>query len=49
MCVVFVPGVLQESQQREVYPEGPAGCPDAESPEVSPASSGADGGMAAQI
>lgn len=43
MCIVLVPGVLQESQQWEVYPEGPAGCPDAESPEVSSASSGTDG------
>lgn len=41
MCVyVFVAGVLKESQQWEVYTEGPAGCPDAESPQVPSTSSG---------
>lgn len=37
---VFFAGVLKESQQWEVYAEGPAGCPHAESPQVPPASSG---------
>lgn len=39
MCIVFA-GVLKESEQREVYTEGPAGCPDAESPQVPSTSSG---------
>lgn len=37
---LFVPGVLQKGQQWEVYSEGPAGRPDAESPQVPSASSG---------
>ena len=40
MCIVFVAGVLKESQQWEVHSEGPAGCPDAESPQVPSTSSG---------
>lgn len=38
MCVV--PGVLKESQQREVFAEGPACCPDAEGPQVPSTSAG---------
>lgn len=37
-----IPGVLQKSQQWEVHPEGPAGCPDAESPQVPSPSTGKD-------
>lgn len=40
MCIVFVPGVLKESQQWEVYTEGPASCTDAEGPQVPSAPSG---------
>lgn len=36
----FVSGVLKESQQREVFAEGPARCPDAEGPQVPSASAG---------
>ncbi len=39
-CIVFVSGVLKESQQWEVYAEGPAGCPDAENPQVPSTASG---------
>lgn len=37
-----VTGVLQKSQQWEVYTEGPAGRPDAESPQVPSPSSGTE-------
>lgn len=40
MSLVFVAGMLKESQQWQVYTEGPAGGPDAESPQVPPTSSG---------
>lgn len=32
--------MLEESQQREVFTEGPAGCPDAEGPQVPSTSAG---------
>ena len=38
MCL---PGVLKESQQWQVYTEGPARRPHAEGPQVPPTSSGA--------
>lgn len=37
---VFIPGMLQKGQQWKVYPEGPAGCSDAENLKVPSASSG---------
>ena len=40
MFILFVTGVLQEGQQWEVYTEGPAGRPDAESPQIPSPSSG---------
>lgn len=40
LCVVCFPGVLKESEQWEVYTEGPASCPHAEGPQVSSTSSG---------
>lgn len=40
MYILFVPGVLKESQQWEVYTEGPASCTDAEGPQVPSAPSG---------
>lgn len=34
LCIVSVAGVFQAGQQWEVHTEGPAGRPDAESPQV---------------